>query len=74
MYFLLTNFFWINPNVKSRCWAFLDDVFLVSDPLVAEPVAHLGHRDPAFSRQFILETDRKIETKHDKLWPIVDEI
>ncbi len=61
MYFLLTNFFRINPNVKSRCWAFLDDVFLVSDPLVAEPVAHLGHGDPAFSRQFILDRQKNID-------------
>jgi hypothetical protein len=59
--FIIDEFIILDKSqVKSRCWAFLDDVFLVSDPLVAEPVAHLGHGDPAFSRQFILDRQKNI--------------
>lgn len=32
----------------------LDDVLLVSDPLVTKPVTDLRHRDPALSRQLLL--------------------
>jgi len=44
--------------------SFLDNILLVSDPLVAEPVAHLGHGDAALPGQLLLsQIDQVTEAK-----------